>query len=1628
MSKSDESRSGPSGSSKKSRLRSSFQNEILADARQKENFVENNIPHAPPLTGDEKNIIEESMKLVEDVASRAKRIAGTVNDSVEKFLYRAEGEARVWVLAVAKLDIAPVNFFTELWLLDTYAKKAENKKLAVHKVIKDLDGTRGVQYTRSVSLPGGFKDRLFESWITFEERVEADGRRTYIIAWCPLEKYKGTHHRVDGAEMLQKATTRGVYIVRELTDNTCEWTWAQQVDMKIALPARALVMYATKSLARANKLQDMFRRNGKAVDRERVEALATIMQGRRGMPPMADQAGVFERCLELLREGGEPSEKGWKNLESPSQEVEMKMKYFPSKYGERSVGTGKAVGVVDCSAEEFAAWVMDFLSNTRVRISKEFNNPARIEMRKLRRENEGSFATVKKLPSFLDNREFVFRQIWRAEEGKATVVFESIDDKVDYGVTFRKKTQGHIKGFYAIEDLPLRGGAKQCRVTLVQKIDVGGSIPTWVADKKMTTYLGVVHEAFDYFRQDNRIDAADRGELSALIVERGNEQVYSEEENAMLQRVSQKFDGSLEEGKWTKLKSPDVFVRMESVFEKGSSAGVGRAVTVVDASLEDCAAWELMKMSREAMKDHHEWGGLDRKVVELTEHSSLYYVAYDLGVASLAAREWLCARVWKKVDENSMICCYEDAEDENFPPGAGKKYARASSNAFWKYERLHEVKGIPQTRVTYSLQADLKGLIPVFIANFKITSTLAALSTMRKKFEKSVEVDASNRAVIAQKIKEKGESGGAEALAKFEALYRERTGWQRPSRSFGKVDCKLLSELVSAKTWGSNSLQIRGGLHDIAAFIWDFGSRANMEISRDVERSFEKEVGDRPRYGLQQQRQHHEEPVRDLDVEIFKQTVRRRQHVESSHVGVHRDRSFTSEMSLHVVSDGELVILLQHIEAEAEGTESKQNVSRVSSRSRVRDSISHGSDGSIEAKENVGIRLKDLGGGRTKLEFACELELGFGISLGTRLSFLQRRLEETVDLAIYFQRLVPLEAFSSEDGRVLAYDILWTANSRKKRLERMKEVVEKSSALRELCSRYSCIQLMLSAALKANLSRNRPVGSKLVCVSDKEAIQIGNNLVPSLMTEQLAESGVDQWRIQNRAVKELMEKQVWFEPMVVVLGQGIVKTAAWGLMFRVIVGAVLSVTDLASDLFVLKQFWNGGKEMLVFRNATFASLTMSMGLQVLWVLIQYRKTELRRQTREILVVLTGMKAAADAYRVAMGAEKEKNTEIDPMTEMTFTKCVETFAESLPGVIIQLSAIISAINGGGEVTTAAYMSLGVSILTTGFISATISYDFDTDPKKRAFNPEFYGYAPDNSKKRAVLFVALTLLSATQILIKASLVIVLGKCGSGYPLHYLLGDVAFYLLYKLARRDFTYWLPVYGVTGVLLSGIIRIIIKLIVDFAAIVHFRHPYELGGLFWSINMFLPLLGLVAVIASDLPKGIFSEATLELFTSYIMVLGFSLLSFLSLFLLLMNKEYRHTFFSMETGAHLTRSAFTDGEDDFEKSYLIGCNEDQWKLFIGDEVEAWVKENWTTWEGEKPDWFTDQWISNVPREMIPKKMIDKEKSSTAKVTESRRTNRISKISKVAPEGLEEREEHLDEELLVMENQQTASFDV
>ena len=94
-------------------------------------------------------------------------------------------------------------------------------------------------------------------------------------------------------------------------------------------------------------------------------------------------------------------------------------------------------------------------------------------------------------------------------------------------------------------------------------------------------------------------------------------------------------------------------------------------------------------------------------------------------------------------------------------------------------------------------------------------------------------------------------------------------------------------------------------------------------------------------------------------------------------------------------------------------------------------------------------------------------------------------------------------------------------------------------------------------AVRGSLNLNKPVSTKMVCVSEKEAAQMGKNLILALKSRKVIAAGVDQWRLQNRAVGELVEKHEWFMPMVVVISKSIVKTAAWGLMWRVTLGGEL---------------------------------------------------------------------------------------------------------------------------------------------------------------------------------------------------------------------------------------------------------------------------------------------------------------------------------------------------------------------------------------------------------------------------------------------------------------------------------------
>lgn len=102
---------------------------------------------------------------------------------------------------------------------------------------------------------------------------------------------------------------------------------------------------------------------------------------------------------------------------------------------------------------------------------------------------------------------------------------------------------------------------------------------------------------------------------------------------------------------------------------------------------------------------------------------------------------------------------------------------------------------------------------------------------------------------------------------------------------------------------------------------------------------------------------------------------------------------------------------------------------------------------------------------------------------------------------------------------------MWKTKSSKNRIERLEEVLKASRAMKELAEELPWIEAIMAPAVRGNLNMNKAVVTKMVCVrAKKEAAQIGRNLVLALKGKKLITAGVDQWRVQNRAVKQLMER------------------------------------------------------------------------------------------------------------------------------------------------------------------------------------------------------------------------------------------------------------------------------------------------------------------------------------------------------------------------------------------------------------------------------------------------------------------------------------------------------------------------
>jgi len=323
--------------------------------------------------------------------------------------------------------------------------------------------------------------------------------------------------------------------------------------------------------------------------------------------------------------------------------------------------------------------------------------------------------------------------------------------------------------------------------------------------------------------------------------------------------------------------------------------------------------------------------------------------------------------------------------------------------------------------------------------------------------------------------------------------------------------------------------------------------------------------------------------------------------------------------------------------------------------------------------------------------------------------------------------------------------------------------------------------------------------------------------------------------------------------------------------------------------------------------------------------------------------------------------------------MLVNKGSELATESIPGCILQLYVLLS---NPEEAGIAALLSIAISVSTTGFSSAMISFDMDVDVPHREAQPRFYGYIPNDNALRVRCFALMTMMSALHNLSRSLGCAFLAANGGIMLVMYLSGgEVLFFLAWKILRRDFYYYPRWEGYIINVFSLIERVLMKVIVDYTGCLPFRHPKEMGGLMFSLNMLwaqvFPFISLYLVDDNESTLGgrTREEMLLVLIGIFILWLVLTIIFFCTI-----DISYIGTFFGTKTGPQYTVELFERGNTDSAKFRAVFKNRLQYTEKIHYHVKEWVAENIDQWRRDQPDWFK---IAMIPDELLPKDVLEAE---------------------------------------------------
>jgi len=304
------------------------------------------------------------------------------------------------------------------------------------------------------------------------------------------------------------------------------------------------------------------------------------------------------------------------------------------------------------------------------------------------------------------------------------------------------------------------------------------------------------------------------------------------------------------------LKTPDFRTKMSIAHLEGENSAYLKCETTIDASVEECAAYNYLFMSRKRIKLNDRPDIIRREAKHFNNHASEFYLVQDFGKGSIP-RKFLTNQVWQKMGHGKIVHVAQDilhselfdeaaeAETSNFDswryrttkvlatPNSNipsHKYVRAKMAGILFCEQKNA--DIKISNLTHIIQVDLCGLIVFKPSDLASADFFSDFHVLRAHFSRDREIDEIRRNAIICRI----DCDSHFTEEEQNEIQRARDQFKMFTNSEGsKVTINTGDEFVSAvggkmggKIWCKLSTTVRCKGVEALAFVMDVTSRSLM--------------------------------------------------------------------------------------------------------------------------------------------------------------------------------------------------------------------------------------------------------------------------------------------------------------------------------------------------------------------------------------------------------------------------------------------------------------------------------------------------------------------------------------------------------------------------------------------------------------------------------------------------------------------------------------------------------------------------------------------------------------------------------------------------------------------------------